>query len=133
MMGFGFLAMAAILYALWRQRKGSFPQSVWFKRSMLALPFLPLFANSFGWIFTETARQPWVVFGLIKTSDGVSQAVSTGEVAFTMTIFTLLYGVLAVIEFGLIRKVIQNGPQVELDYEDPRLGGDTQKPLVAAY
>lgn len=133
MMGFGFLAMAAILYALWRQRKGSFPHSVWFKRSMLALPFLPLFANSFGWIFTETARQPWVVFGLIKTSDGVSQAVSTGEVAFTMTIFTLLYGVLAVIEFGLIRKVIQNGPQVELDYEDPRLGGDTQKPLVAAY
>lgn len=133
MMGFGFLAMAAVLYALWRQRKGSFPQSVWFKRAMLALPFLPLLANSFGWIFTETARQPWVVFGLIKTSDGVSQAVSTGEVAFTMIVFTLLYGVLAVIEFGLIRKVIQNGPQIELDYADPQIGGDAQKPLVAAY
>lgn len=133
MMGFGFLAMAAVLYAFWRQRKGSFPQSQWFKRAMLTLPFLPLLANSFGWIFTETARQPWVVFGLIKTSDGVSQAVSTGEVAFTMIAFTLLYGVLAVIEFGLIRKVIQNGPQVELDYADPQLGGDAQKPLVAAY
>ena len=133
MMGFGFLAIGAVLFALWRQKKGSFPQTKWFRRTMISLPFLPLLANSFGWIFTETARQPWVVFGVYKTSDGVSQAVSTGEVAFTMIAFTLLYGVLAVIEFGLIRKVIKNGPQIELDYADPQFGGDAQKPLVATY
>ena len=100
---------------------------------LISLPFLPLLANSFGWIFTETARQPWVVFGVYKTSDGVSQAVSSAEVATTMIGFTLLYGVLAVIEFGLIRKVIHNGPQEELDYADPTLGGDSNKPLVASY
>lgn len=133
MMGFGFLAIAAVLYAFWRQRKGSFPRSKGFKYVMVSLPFLPLLANSFGWIFTETARQPWVVFGLIRTADGVSQAVSTGEVALTMSAFTLLYGVLAVIEFGLIRQVILHGPLDELDYADPQLGGDAQKPLVAAY
>ena len=133
MMGFGFLALGLIAYGYWRMRKGSFPQSKWLTRSMLTLPFLPLLANSFGWIFTETARQPWVVFGLIQTRDGVSQAVSSGEVAFTMVAFTLLYGVLAVIEFGLIRKVVINGPQEEFDYADPQLGGDAQKPLVMSY
>jgi cytochrome d ubiquinol oxidase subunit I len=76
---------------------------------MIALPFLPILANSFGWIFTESARQPWVVFGLFKTADGVSPGVSAGSVLFTMVTFTLLYGVLAVIEFGLIVRTIKVG------------------------
>jgi cytochrome d ubiquinol oxidase subunit I len=50
-----------------------------------------------------------------------------------MIVFTLLYGVLAFIEVGLTLKVIKNGPQTELDYEDPKLGGSSDKPLVMAY
>jgi cytochrome d ubiquinol oxidase subunit I len=100
---------------------------------MLSLPFLPVLANSFGWIFTETARQPWAVFGLVKTSDGVSQVVSAGAVLFTMIVFTILYGALAVIEFGLIRRVIHLGPLDEVDYADPQLGGSDTKQLVASY
>ena len=100
---------------------------------MIFLPFTPLLANSFGWIFTEAGRQPWAVFGLIRTSDGVSAVVSAGSVLFTMIVFTLLYGVLAFIEVGLTLKVIKNGPQTELDYEDPKLGGSDTKPLVMAY
>jgi cytochrome d ubiquinol oxidase subunit I len=50
-----------------------------------------------------------------------------------MIVFTLLYGVLAFIEFGLILKVIKNGPTEELDYEDPELGGSEDKQLVMAY
>jgi len=73
------------------------------------------------------------VFGLIKTEDGVSAVVSAGAVLFTMIVFTLLYGVLAVIEFGLILKVIKNGPTEELDYENPELGGSEDKQLVMAY
>jgi cytochrome d ubiquinol oxidase subunit I len=100
---------------------------------MISLPFIPLVAISFGWIFTETARQPWAVFGLIKTEDGVSAVVSAGSVLFTMIVFTLLYGVLAFIEVGLTLKVIKNGPATELDYEDPQLGGSSDKPLVMSY
>jgi cytochrome d ubiquinol oxidase subunit I len=107
--------------------------SKWFLRSMITMPFIPLLAISFGWIFTETARQPWAVFGLIKTADGVSAVVSAGSVLFTMIVFTLLYGVLAVIEVGLTLKVIKNGPAPEVDYENPQLGGSSDKPLVMSY
>jgi cytochrome d ubiquinol oxidase subunit I len=133
MMGFGFLGSLFALLALWQMRRGGTPRGRWFAPAMVSLPFIPLLANSFGWIFTETARQPWAVFGLIKTSDGVSQVVSAGAVLFTMIVFTLLYGVLAFIEFGLILRVIKNGPSEELDYENPELGGSDQKNLVMSY
>ena len=133
MMGFGAIAFLFAALVLWQMRKGGLPHGKWFLPAMISLPFLPLLANSFGWIFTESARQPWSVFGLIKTEDGVSAVVSAGSVLFTMVVFTLLYGVLAFIEVGLVLKVIKNGPATELDYEDPQLGGSDSKPLVMAY
>lgn len=133
MIGFGFLGAIFALLALWQMRRGGTPRGRWFAPAMISLPFIPLLANSFGWIFTETARQPWAVFGLIKTSDGVSQVVSAGAVLFTMIVFTLLYGVLAVIEIGLTLKVIKNGPTLELDYLDPELGGSDRQSLVMSY
>jgi len=133
MIGFGTLAFLFAGFALWQMRRGATPRGKWFLPAMISLPFLPLLSNSFGWIFTETGRQPWAVFGLIKTEDGVSAVVSAGAVLFTMIVFTLLYGVLAFIEVGLVLKVIKNGPAVELDYDDPELGGSESKPLVMAY
>jgi cytochrome d ubiquinol oxidase subunit I len=134
MIGFGSIAFLLALYTLWRTRKGGeLPETKWFLPAMISLPFMPLLANSFGWIFTETARQPWAVFGLFRTEDGVSAVVSAGAVLFTMIVFTLLYGVLAFIEIGLTLKVIKNGPAIELDYENPQLGGNSDKPLVMSY
>ncbi len=134
MIGFGSIAFLLALYTLWRTRKGGeLPETKWFLPAMISLPFMPLLANSFGWIFTETARQPWAVFGLFRTEDGVSAVVSAGAVLFTMIVFTLLYGVLAFIEIGLTLKVIKNGPTTELDYENPQLGGNSDKPLVMSY
>lgn len=133
MMGFGFIGVFFALLGLWQMRKGGTPKGKWFYPAMVSLPFIPLAANSFGWIFTETARQPWAVFGLIKTADGVSAVVSASAVLFTMIVFTLLYGVLAFIEVGLTLRVIKMGPAEELDYADPTLGGSEDKQLVMAY
>ena len=133
MMGFGFLGVLFILIGLWAMRKGRYPSSRWFAPTMYSLPFIPLLSISFGWIFTESARQPWAVFGLIKTADGVSAVVSAGAVLFTMIIFTLLYGVLAVIEIGLTLKLVKIGPTQEFDYEDPAVGGSDEKQLAMAY
>jgi cytochrome d ubiquinol oxidase subunit I len=134
MIGFGAIAFFLAIFTLWRTRKGGeLPQSKWFLRAMVTMPFIPLAAISFGWIFTETARQPWAVFGLIRTEDGVSAVVSAGSVLFTMIVFTLLYGFLAVIEVGLTLKVIKNGPAPEVDYENPEFGGSAEKPLVMSY
>jgi cytochrome d ubiquinol oxidase subunit I len=93
-----------------------------------------LFANFSGWIFTENARQPWAVFGLIKTADGVSPVVSAGMVATTMIGFTVLYGFLAVIEFGLIARTIQVGPAPSEEVLNINsTGGDSDRTLTMAY
>jgi len=117
MIGFGALATLIALLVLWLTRRGGLPKGRWFGPTMIALPFLPILANSFGWIFTESARQPWVVFGLIKTADGVSPTVNAGSVAFTVVVFTALYGILAVVEFGLFRRAIKVGPEPEGAHE----------------
>jgi cytochrome d ubiquinol oxidase subunit I len=134
MIGFGAVATFFALITLWRLRKGELPRGKWFLPAMLSMPFLPILANSFGWIFTETARQPWAVFGLIKTADGVSPTVGAASVLFTMIVFTLLYGILAVIEFKLMIRAIKVGPEV-IDTSDfeAELGGDSTKKLTMAY
>jgi cytochrome d ubiquinol oxidase subunit I len=109
MIGFGILAALVALWGLWAARRGRTPGSRWLLRAGLALPLLPLAANSFGWIFTEMGRQPWVVFGEMRTADGVSPSVSTGEVVTSLGVFTLLYGVLAVVEVGLLIKYAKAG------------------------
>jgi cytochrome d ubiquinol oxidase subunit I len=86
MIGFGALAFLFAALVLWQMRKGGLPHGRWLLPAMISMPFLPLLANSFGWIFTESARQPWAVFGLIKTEDGVSAVVSAGSVLFTMIV-----------------------------------------------
>jgi cytochrome d ubiquinol oxidase subunit I len=73
------------------------------------LPFLPLAANSFAWMFTEIGRQPWIVFGLMQTATAVSPSVSAIEVLLTMVGFTLLYGALAVVMVGLVVRRVRSG------------------------
>jgi len=110
MIGLGALAglLALALLVRWRQGKlGSSPRLL---RAATWTVALPLAANSAGWLFTETARQPWLVYGLLKTSDGVSPNVSNGFVLTTLVMFTALYGVLGVICFRIVRRIAMGGP-----------------------
>jgi len=103
------------------------------------MPFLPLLGNSMGWIFTEMGRQPWLVYGQMKTSAGVSSN-SAGEVLATLIVFTLVYGVLAVLEGGLMFKYIKGGLTSEPlpTYGSPSGGGTgsdagTAEPMALVY
>ena len=80
------------------------PATRWSRLLLLAVVWgaaLPYLANSAGWIFTEMGRQPWLVFGVLRTADGVSPEVSTATVLVTLIGFTLLYGALAVVALRL--------------------------------
>jgi cytochrome d ubiquinol oxidase subunit I len=110
MIGFGILAglVAAAVAAQWyRGRLDVSPRRLRVASWAVALPLL---ANTAGWLFTETARQPWLVYGLLRTSDGVSTNVSSGFVLTTLIGFTLLYGVLGVICFRMVRRIAMAGP-----------------------
>jgi cytochrome d ubiquinol oxidase subunit I len=136
MMGFGFLAMLVGAWILWAIRG---PQAAgvgtgrWTAAVALSLPLMPLLGSSFGWIFTEMARQPWIVFGLMPTSLAVSPTVSAGEVLATMIGFTLLYGALAVVEVGLLAHYVKAGlPDVSRELADTP-DNESDRPLTFAY
>ena len=133
MIGTGALAALAALWMLWALRRRSVRLSRWVVGTAVALPLLPLAANSLGWVFTEMGRQPWIVFGLMPTAAGVSPGTSTLEVLITMVSFTVLYGGLAIVEVGLLLRRIRAGlPEIEA------LGAhggadDTDRPIAFAY
>jgi cytochrome bd ubiquinol oxidase subunit I len=131
MIGFGILTSALSLLGLFMMRGGRNPaEKKWFYRIALwTIPF-PLIANSFGWIFTEMGRQPWVVYSQMLTSDGVSPLVGPGLVLTSMTVLTLLYAALAVVEVALIVRYAKAGPP---DTEaaaptEPERSGDDRGP-----
>jgi cytochrome d ubiquinol oxidase subunit I len=110
MIGFGALAILLALAGLWATRRGRLPSTRWWWRAVPAAFMLPLLANSFGWVFTEMGRQPWSVFGLIKTSKSVSPSVGPATAATSLVVLTLLYSALAVIEIGLMVRYAKHGP-----------------------
>jgi cytochrome bd ubiquinol oxidase subunit I len=131
MIGLGLLAAAVAAWILFATRRGRIPEGRLLMWAAIALPFLPVFANSFGWIFTEVGRQPWVVFGLMTTANGVSPGTSAAEVTTSLVALTLLYGLLAFIEVRLMLLYIRRGAD---PFEPPSTGeSDEDKPLAFAY
>jgi cytochrome d ubiquinol oxidase subunit I len=129
MIGFGVLAALIALWALWAIRRGRTPGK-WLLRAAIVLPLLPLAANSVGWIFTEMGRQPWIVFSQLLTAKSASPSVSAGNVITSLAIFTLVYGVLAVVEVGLLLRFARAGvPEVSV----PPEGEEEDRPLAFAY
>jgi cytochrome bd ubiquinol oxidase subunit I len=116
MIGLGALGTLAGVAVLWLMRRDRMPKSAWFPRMALAAIALPFLANSFGWIFTEMGRQPFVVAPNPSGVDGVwmftARAVSglsVGEVLTSLIALTLVYGVLAVLEITLITRFVRKG------------------------
>lgn len=106
MIGAGMLAMLFAALYLWRTRRGRHPAG-WIVRAAPLLPLLPAAANSLGWIFTETARQPWIAFGLTKVADGISPGLTSGEVLASLLGFAAVYGILAVVWLRLVRHLVR--------------------------
>jgi len=133
MIGLGVVAAAGAAALLWVSRRGRLPRGKAWVWLAIAMPLLPVAANSFGWIFTEMGRQPWVVFGLMTTSSAVSPGVSVGEALTSVITLTLLYAVLAVIEVGLMLKYVRQGAEPFVEPPTPKLGEHSDEPLTFAY
>ena len=102
MIGIGMLAAAVAAYYLWSTRRGRTTHPL-VLRFLPLIPILPAAANTFGWIFTETARQPWLAFGISRVADGVSPGLTRGEVLASLIGFAVVYGLLAVVWLRLVR------------------------------
>jgi cytochrome d ubiquinol oxidase subunit I len=110
MIGLGLAHILVAVVGLWATRTGRLPRARWMWTVAIWSFPLSLLAMSVGWVFTEMGRQPWLVFGLMRTQDGVSPGVSGVEILISLIAFTLVYGTLAVVEFRLILRAVQKGP-----------------------
>jgi cytochrome d ubiquinol oxidase subunit I len=105
--GFGLIGLGSLgVWLLYRRR---LYQAAWFHRAALAALILPFLANITGWVVTEIGRQPWVVQDVLLTRDGVSPSVGTPTVLISMIGFTLVYGLLALIDVYLMAKFARAG------------------------
>jgi cytochrome d ubiquinol oxidase subunit I len=105
MVGLGFVMLAAAAWAAWVSRRSArrgLSGRRWTMRALACCIAAPFLANTFGWLFTEMGRQPWIVYGLMKTAQGVSPGVSAVDVALSLGGFALLYTVLGIIDVMLM-------------------------------
>lgn len=111
MIGFGLLFILVSLVAGYQLLKGRLFQSrFWLWVLLLAAPF-PFIANTAGWTTAELGRQPWLVYGLMRTAEGASSNVSSGNVLFTLIGFAGLYLLLGTLYLLLVLREIQRGPE----------------------
>lgn len=111
MIGFGLLAVLIAVVGLWyTRRKAEEGRGGWFFRVATWAVLLGPIGASFGWIFTEMGRQPWVVYGVLETRNANSPSVTAGTVWTSLVVLTLLYALLAIIEVGLMLRTARRGP-----------------------
>jgi len=152
MIGFGVGSAALALVALWVTRKGRVSDNVWVSRLAIVALATPFLASSFGWIFTEMGRQPWVVApnpnpsgvdGVwLLTARGVSTVAGPGSILASLIAFTALYAVLAVVWYRLMHRYAVEGvadsekdpsPDNPANRPDPDDPTSADRPLSFAY
>jgi cytochrome bd ubiquinol oxidase subunit I len=114
MVGLGFLMILLALIGWLKGVRGSLERSPRYLKVMLFSIPLSYIAIQVGWLVTEVGRQPWVVYGIMKTSAGVSASLLPAQVVASLIGFTLVYGLLAVVDIYLLVKYSRRGPDDDL-------------------
>ncbi|HZV82082.1 MAG TPA: cytochrome ubiquinol oxidase subunit I, partial [Geobacteraceae bacterium] len=108
-----FMILASLLAIFLSRRKNFVDNRLFLNLMVLAIP-VPYLAQQVGWIVAELGRQPWIVFGVLKTSDAVSTSVTSTQVLLSLLGFTVLYGLLGVVDIYLLVKYAKKGPDNDL-------------------
>lgn len=115
------------LFFWWR---GNLFKQKWLLWLFVFSGILPQIANQAGWFSAEMGRQPWVVYGLLKTSQAFSEAVSANQILFSLILFFLVYALLFVLFVYLLNKKIQLGPYHDSNEEGRPLTENITKILT---
>ncbi|NBC58481.1 MAG: cytochrome ubiquinol oxidase subunit I [Bacteroidetes bacterium] len=127
MVAIGMFLIALSLFALWQWKRGKLFEKKWLLWTFVFTALLPQIANQFGWFTAEMGRQPWVVYGLLRTSDALSKSVQANQVLFSLILFFIVYLVLFLLFVYLMNKKIQNGPNSDIDFDDGSLNKQIAK------
>ena len=106
----GMLLILLTLLASWFRFKGNLFEKMWLIKLFIPAVLLPQIANQAGWFAAEMGRQPWVVYGLLRTSQAFSQAVTANQILFSLILFFAIYTLLFMLFIYLLNKKIKHGP-----------------------
>ena len=113
MVGLGTIFIAVMLVATILFWSGKLYEARWMLWTLMLSVPLPYIANTAGWFTAELGRQPWLVYGLMRTAHGVSPRVGSGNAWFTLIGFMGMYAVLAILWLFLVYREIEIGPEPE--------------------
>lgn len=131
MVGIGLLMIALATVGFLLRLKGRLYTTSWFLRlctACLPIGFLAVLA---GWFVTETGRQPWVVYGLVRTAQAASPAIGWHSVLFSLALFIVVYGVIFGAGLYYILRMVRRGP-VAAPVPDPASAGTPLRPMSGA-
>lgn len=135
MVGLGMLMLLLAAMGLWLRKTGKFYENKWFHRFALIMGPSGFIALLAGWFTTEVGRQPWVVYGVMRTKDALSP-VSAEQVGFTLIIFVVVYCIVFGVGIYYMLKLMHKGPEF-IDSQAEQVGGvghfkTPMRPLSAA-
>jgi cytochrome d ubiquinol oxidase subunit I len=119
MIAIGMALIGLTLYASFLWWRGKLFEAKWLMWIFSFSVILPQIANQVGWFAAEMGRQPWVVYGLLRTNKAFSQEVSSQQIVFSLVLFTLVYSLLLVLFLYSVNKKIKHGPYDEEHEEEP--------------
>lgn len=111
MVGIGMFLIALTFFACFQWMRGRLFEKRWLLWVFVIAVIFPQIANQVGWFAAEMGRQPWVVYGLLRTSDALSKTVTANQVLFSLIMFTIIYTILLALFLYLLNKKIQSGPE----------------------
>lgn len=98
------------VYLLYRKR---IEMHAWVLRAMVFSVFFPQIGNQAGWYCAETGRYPWIVYGLLRISDGLSKAVTANQIFISIIMFSVVYLILFFLFIYLLNEKVKHGPEEE--------------------
>jgi cytochrome d ubiquinol oxidase subunit I len=126
----GMTLIALTLFASFLWWRGKLFNKRWLLIVFVFSTLLPQIANQVGWFAAEMGRQPWVVYGLLRTSDALSKSVHAHQVLFSLILFAVIYLLLFVLFVYLLNKKIKNGPYDETGNNDRSLQNEISTVLT---
>ena len=109
MVALGLYFIAVTLYAYIQLRRKKIFETRWLLKLFVWSIPLPLAACQLGWIVAEVGRQPWIVYGLLRTSEAYSMSVTAGEILFSIILFGLIYLLLGILYIYLVIREVKHG------------------------
>ncbi len=111
MVAIGMTLIAISILGMFFWWRGELYEKKWYLYLLVGAVILPQIANQVGWVTAEVGRQPWIVYGLLKTSDGISTSVDAGQILFSLIMFILIYALLFTLFIFLLDRKIKHGPE----------------------